>query len=129
MTKKEYIDYWCKSSNEDVKSMHAIFNSGRYDWALFVGHLAVEKSLKALWIKNNESDFPPRTHNLLKLAIEAKYELSETEKLLFMELNDFHLESRYPDYKFDFYEKCTKEFATEYIMKISELQICILKKI
>lgn len=29
--------------------MEGIFNAGKYDWALFVGHLVLEKILRAHW--------------------------------------------------------------------------------
>jgi HEPN domain-containing protein len=96
---------------------------------LFIGHLSLEKILKALWVKNNQSDIPPRTHNLKKIAEESKYALSEDESILLLEINDFNLEARYPDYKFDFHNKCTKEFAEGYLGKIKELYKCILSQI
>ncbi len=123
--KQDYIKYWLKTSEDDLFSMESTFNVGNYDWALFIGHLSLEKILKALWIKNNESDIPPKTHNLKKIADEAKYPAKEVEAILFLEINDFNLEARYPDYKFDFHKKCTKEFADNYITKIKELHKCI----
>lgn len=129
MKKQEYIDYWVKTSKNDMLSMESNFNSANYDWALFIGHLSLEKILKALYVKNNESDIPPRTHNLKKLADEARHLLTEDEAMLLLEINEFNLETRYPDYKFDFHSKCTKEFAEGYIEKIKELHQCILRQI
>lgn len=80
-------------------------------------------------MKNNLSDIPPRTHNLKKIADESNYLLSEDESILLLEINDFNLEARYPDYKFDFHNKCTKEFAEAYLGKIKELYKCILSQI
>jgi HEPN domain-containing protein len=127
--KTDYIKYWKKTSEDDLSSMESNFQSGKYDWSLFIGHLSLEKIFKALWIKNNPEDFPPKTHNLRKLAGEAKYQLSEDEETLLLEINDFNLEIRYPDYKFDFHKKCTKEFAEGYLKKIKELHKCILSLI
>jgi HEPN domain-containing protein len=129
MDKQDYIKYWVKTSEDDLFSMESIFNSGNYDWSLFIGHLSLEKILKALWVKNNVSDIPPKTHNLKKIADEAKYMMSEEEAILLLEINDFNLETRYPDYKFDFHKKCSKEFAEGYIVKIKELHKCIVSQI
>lgn len=129
MVKQDYIKYWAKSSEQDLISMERVFQVGRYDWALFIGHLALEKILKAVWIINNESNIPPKTHNLKKIADEAQYILSEVESLLLLEINDFNLEARYPDYKFDFHLKCTKDFAEGYMNKIKELHKCIANQI
>jgi HEPN domain-containing protein len=129
MDKQDYIKYWVTTSGEDLISMESVFKAGRYDWSLYIGHLALEKILKALWVKNNSNDNPPKTHNLKKIADEAKYPSSEAEAILFLEINDFNLEARYPDYKFDFHKKCTKEFAENYITKIMELHKCIVRLI
>ena len=129
MEKQDYIKYWVKTSEDDLASMESNFNSGNYDWALFIGHLSLEKVLKALWVKNNQSDIPPRTHNLKKIAEESKYSLSEDESILLLEINDLNLEARYPDYKFDFHNKCTKDFTEGYIGKIKESHKCILSQI
>lgn len=42
MTKKEHITYWCKSAQHGLESAESMFESERYDWCLFVGHLALE---------------------------------------------------------------------------------------
>ncbi len=129
MNKQDHIKYWIESSKLDLASMKNIFSSGNYDWALFIGHLALEKVLKALWVKNNETNFPPKTHNLLKIAEDAKYILSDSDELFLNRVNGFQLATRYPDYKFEFFKKCTKEYALENLTKIEEFHLCILQKI
>ena len=47
-------------------------------------------------------------------------ELTEEKKLFLDEINDFNIEIRYPDYRFDFYKKCTEEFTRKYFDKIKE---------
>jgi len=106
-----------------------IYIVGKYDWALFIGHLALEKILKAIWIKNNEGNIPTRTHNLLKIAEEAKIQFCDEDILFLNRVTNFNLETRYPDYKMDFYNDCTKEFTEENIKKIKELYQCIREKI
>jgi len=127
--KQDYVKYWLKTSKDDLLSMESNFRAGNYDWTLFIGHLSLEKILKALYIKNNISNIPPRTHNLKKIADEAQYPLTEVESLLLLEINDFNLESRYPDYKFDFHLKCTKDFTEGYMKKIKGLHKCIANQI
>jgi len=129
MDKNDYIEYWVKSSKNDLSSMESNFNLGNYDWALFIGHLSLEKILKALWVKNNSGTIPPKTHNPKKIADEANFPLSVDEAALLLEINDFNLEARYPDYKFDFHHKCTKEFSEGYILKIKEMHKCIVNLI
>jgi HEPN domain-containing protein len=127
--KQDYIRYWIKTSEDDLISMESVFLTGRYDWALFIGHLALEKILKAAWVKNNEGNIPTKTHNLLKISEEAKLEFEEEQILFLNRVTNFNLETRYPDYKLDFFKSCTKEFAEENIKKIKGLYECIKDKI
>jgi len=129
MEKQDYIKYWVKTSEDDLTSMESVFIAGRYDWSLFIGHLVLEKILKAVWIKNNESNIPIRTHNLLRIAEEAKLKFNDEDILTLNRVTNFNLETRYPDYKMDFFKGCTKEFAEENIQKIKGLYECIKEKI
>lgn len=129
MEKLDYIKYWIKTSADDLISMESVFNAGRYDWYLYIGHLALEKILKAVWVKNNESNIPSKTHNLLKISEEAKLEFNEEQILFLNRVTNFNLETRYPDYKLDFFKSCTKEFAEENIKMIKDLYECIKDKI
>jgi HEPN domain-containing protein len=129
MEKQDYINYWVTGAERDLSSMEANFNSGKYDWSLFIGHLVLEKILKALWVKNNEDNIAPKIHNLVLLAEKANHPITENEKILLLEINSFNLETRYPDYKFEFFKECTREFAASYILKIKDFYTCILKLI
>jgi HEPN domain-containing protein len=45
--KEKIINYWVESANEDYETMLAMYDSKRLSWTLFVGHLVIEKLLKA----------------------------------------------------------------------------------
>ena len=68
MNKQESIDFWLTSSEENFRSMNNMFKSREYMWSLFIGHLVIEKLLKAYYVKMVDSNVP-RTHDLLKLAV------------------------------------------------------------
>ncbi|KAF0153153.1 MAG: HEPN domain-containing protein [Ignavibacteria bacterium] len=121
MNDKEHISYWVDSAEIDFKAMLNLFDSKDYAWALFIGHLVIEKLLKGLIIKC-DTLLLAKTHDLNKLASFAKLELSEEQKDILDEITLFNLETRYPDYKLEFYKKCTKEFTTASIEKILELR-------
>ena len=120
MTKEEHIKYWRESAYHDLESAEAIFASGKYDWCLFVGHLALEKILKALYVDRNDNHLPPKTHNLVRLAELSKIALSDEQKFLIDKINDFNIQTRYPDYKQEFYKRCDAEYASEHLSKIKE---------
>jgi len=121
MTQEEHIKYWVESSEHDLQTMDKLYSSGIYDWSLFIGHLALEKLLKALFVQNNANKIPPKLHNLVRLAEISKIELDENQRILLDRINDFNIEVRYPEYKNEFYKLCTKKFAKEHINSIKEL--------
>ena len=77
MNTEEHIQYWLKSASHDLKSADTLFNNKRYDWCLYLGHLVLEKTLKAIWLKHNKNAIPPKTHNLVKLAEETSLDLED----------------------------------------------------
>ena len=91
---KKVISQWWKQANRDLLTANNCIASGDYYASVFFSEQAIEKGLKALYIKVFD-DAPPRTHHIDKLAslvnapldiMDATYELSE----------DYML-SRYPD--------------------------------
>ena len=64
----------------------------------FLSHLMLEKLLKAHWIKDNEGNHPPKIHNLIKLSVNIKLKLPESDLEFLAVMNQFQLEGRYPDY-------------------------------
>ncbi|MDP2365874.1 MAG: HEPN domain-containing protein [Ignavibacteria bacterium] len=128
MTKNDYIDYWLSTSKEDLETAYSLFDSSKYVWSLFIGHLSLEKLLKAFWVRDNESNFPPRTHDLNRIARETMLFFTDEEKEFLAEVTAFNLEVRYPDFKSRFSKRCTKDFANKYLIEIKELFECTLKK-
>ena len=120
MTIDEHIKYWLDSAAHDLDTAEHLFKSGKYDWCLFIGHLVLEKTLKAMFVFKNNNKVPPKIHNLVKLAKLSKIELAQEEKIFLGDVNDFNLEVRYPDYKQEFYKKCSKSFTERYFIKIKE---------
>ncbi len=118
--KQKIIDYWVTSSDEDYDTMIAMYNTKRYSWALFLGHLTIEKLLKAYFVKKKE-DYPPFTHNLLKLAKDSKLELSDDLKVNLITITAFNLNTRYDDYKRSFQKKCTPAYTLVWVNKIKEI--------
>ncbi len=120
MDLEKHITYWIESADNDLSASMSLYHSGKYDWCLFIGHLVLEKLLKALFVLNNQNQMPPKTHNLNKLAVLSKIDLSQEQTLFLDEVNDFNLEVRYPEYKREFYKICSREFTDHYFSKIQE---------
>lgn len=114
---EEQVKYWVDSAKYDMTVAEHLFEKGDYPWCLFIGHLILEKMLKAIYVRDNQR-VPPRIHDLVRLAESTKLTLNEEQKEFLFEANTFNIEARYPDEKSKFYELCTGEFATENFRKI-----------
>lgn len=90
------IMYWSNLSAYDIKTADAMFKSRRYLYVLFTCQQAVEKILKALVTKNT-NQFPPKTHDLLRLAELSKIDIDETRKEFLAKLSFYYIETRYPE--------------------------------
>jgi HEPN domain-containing protein len=120
MTQEEHIKYWANGAKRDLKAAESLFKAKRYDWCLFIAHLVLEKILKAFFVQKNNNKIPPKIHNLVKLAELSSIDFTDEKRIFFDEVNDFNLEARYPDYKNEFYTRCTKKFTEKYFKQIKE---------
>jgi HEPN domain-containing protein len=118
--KEEHVKYWHESANHDLESAESIFDSNRYDWCLFVGHLALEKILKAVFVDRNDNAMPPKIHNLVRLAELSNIILEDEQKILLDRINDFNIQIRYPDNKLEIYKRCSADYTRENLDKIKE---------
>ncbi len=128
MIKDELIKYWIDASDLDLHAMKNLYDSKDYVWCLFLGHIVIEKLLKALAIKNNVESLP-KIHDLNKLAIAAGLEIDNTLADLLDVITAFNIEARYPDYKKEFYKKADLEFTHYYQIKISELRLWLIDQL
>ncbi len=120
METEKHIEYWLKSSRFDLQTATDIFESSKnLHFCLYMCHLSIEKILKAIVVKNT-NDFPPKSHNLLRLAEIANIPLNEERLVFFEELNQFQLSTRYPDEKFTIYTLATREFTEVKFEKVKE---------
>jgi HEPN domain-containing protein len=124
---EEQVSYWLESAKHDLDTAQDLFDKGRYDWCLFIGHLVLEKILKGYYLRA-AGNTPPFTHSLPYLAEKAGLNLSKEQLDLLEKATDFNLETRYPDKKLSFYRICTREFAEPYFNGIKEFYKWMLKK-
>ncbi len=117
MNKADLITYWIESSDRDFLTMRHLFEKKDYTWALFIGHLVIEKLLKAYYVKNVDNG-PPFVHNLLRLAEKSDLDLNEDQKDFLVTATAFNISARYDDYKLAFYKTCTKRYTEKWIEKI-----------
>ncbi|MBC8413334.1 HEPN domain-containing protein [bacterium] len=122
------INYWVESAEYDLETGRRLLDSERFPYALFFGHLSLEKILKALVVKNTEHH-APHTPSLIQLANKSKIKIPDVTLDKLAEYMEFHIESRYPDENHDFYNKCTEEFTREKLSEIEEIYAWLILKL
>jgi len=113
------IVFWTESSDKDFKTMEDLFRTRNYNWALFIGHLVIEKLLKALYIKE-KGEYPPLVHDLRRICEKADIEINSEQQIVLDTITRFNINARYDDYKQSFYQLCTESFTAEWISKIKD---------
>ncbi|MCF2503656.1 HEPN domain-containing protein [Dyadobacter sp. CY107] len=119
--------HWIQMSDKDFETMRHLFQSKDFHWALFVGHIVIEKLLKASVVKKL-SNHAPFTHDLTRLAKLTELNFSQ-EHLDWMDtITTFNMNTRYDNYKQLFYQKCTEEYTNEWFEKIQTLRLWIKER-
>jgi HEPN domain-containing protein len=87
---------WLRSSEYDIKTAESLLRARRYVYVIFMCHLAVEKTLKAV-ISETSRTTPPRTHNLYRLLELGRIQLPEVHEAIVAQLNTMSTATRYPE--------------------------------
>ena len=114
------VSYWLESAKYDLGVANAMIKARKYPYALFMGHLALEKLLKALVVKRTKAH-APFTRSLPYLLERSGIKMPEPMKIRLSEFMEFHLEARYPDAGRAFYRKCTNEYADAKLKEIKRV--------
>lgn len=122
------ILHWRESSEQNYATMQNLIKTKEYSWALFIGHLVVEKLIKALYVKKLHQH-PLFKHDLLWLIRKMNVELPLEYVDWLDEITTFNLNARYDDYKQSFRKRCTPEFSKEWIDKIEILRQWLINQL
>jgi HEPN domain-containing protein len=125
---EKIVKHWTESSDSDFNVMQALYRSKTYSWALFIGHIAIEKLLKAYYVKTKKTH-APFTHNLYRLSELSGLELSDEYTDWLYNITTFNISARYDDYKKEFHTLCTVDYTKEWIGKIKQLRLWIKEKL
>jgi len=126
--KEERVQYWISTSERDYQTVEHLIQSADYSWALFIGHLVLEKLFKALYVARSGED-PPPIHDLGRLAEKCGLAIDETVLGKLDVISRFNIAVRYPDYRQEIYRICTKEYTSEVLRSINEVRAWLQKLI
>ena len=122
------VKHWRESSEQNYTTMHNLIKAKEYSWSLFIGHLVIEKLIKALYAKKLHQH-PVFKHDLLYLIRKIDVELPSSYDEWLDEVTTFNINARYDDYKQSFYKRCTPEFSNEWIDKIEILRQWLINQL
>jgi HEPN domain-containing protein len=87
---------WLRQADYDVDTAQAMFDAGRYFYAVFMCHLSIEKALKGVFMARLR-DVPPKIHNLMSLLKRIGAIPPESIGKFVVRLNEASVVTRYPD--------------------------------
>ncbi len=122
------VQHWIDASEKDFQTMQNLLRSGDYSWAMFLGHLVLEKLLKAHFVKNQKKH-ALFTHDLLRLATKAELIFNDEIEEWLDDISTFNINARYDNYKQDFYKLCTKDFAKLWSERIEIIRQWLIKEL
>lgn len=125
--KKAVVVFWKSGAGRSLDLAKHVFEKKHYDHALFCGHLALEKILKAMIITRLDN-YPPHSHDLMYLAGLANIDLTPEQQQFLTEVSTYNIAGRYPEEKLAFYKKVTRVFAQKQLKKIHDFYLWLSKQ-
>jgi HEPN domain-containing protein len=119
---EDRVTYWLDLAQYDIETAEAMLKTERLLYVGFMCHQVIEKSLKALFVKEKQA-VPPYSHNLRYLAQEVGVYrlLSENHKTFLDTVEPLNIESRYPDYKKKIFDSLTFDKSEQVLRQTKEL--------
>jgi HEPN domain-containing protein len=87
---------WFRQSEYDLDTADYMFQGGRYVYAVFMCHLAIEKALKGLYYERIR-EFPPKSHSLIYLLNKIGVKPPEEPGRFMVKLSEASIPTRYPE--------------------------------
>jgi HEPN domain-containing protein len=92
------VKSWLQKHKEDLKAAKAMLDARRYLWCAFICQQAIEKYLKAGYVKKFNR-IPPYVHKLERLCAELKIEVPDHLLKAIIDIDKYYISTRYPAYK------------------------------
>jgi HEPN domain-containing protein len=79
------VNHWISRSEQDFETMGHLYTSKDYHWSLFIGHLVIERLLKACVVKRTETH-APFTHDLRRLSKISEIDFNDEQNAFLTQL-------------------------------------------
>lgn len=111
---------WLRQSDYDMDTADFMFQGGRYFYAVFMCHLAIEKSLKGLHYERPRQ-IPPKSHSLVYLLNEIGIRPPEEQGKFIIKLSEASIPTRYPEELARVQRDYTENIVKEILAKSKEV--------
>ncbi len=124
------VTYWVELSDYDIKTAEAMLQSKRYLYVGFMAHQAIEKIMKAYFVRVKD-ETAPFSHSLSFLAKESDIykDFSEEQRDFIDLIEPMNIEARYPTNKEQLMKSLTEKRCVEILNNAQELQRWIVQKL
>lgn len=117
---RKETENWIAGSEYDINTAEHMFNTGRYLYVVFMCHLSIEKSIKAI-IHEVTVKLPPKSHDLIYLSSLAEIQFPESLLDFIGKVNSASIVTRYPEDIAKAVSAYPKDIAREYFDKTKEV--------
>ena len=111
---------WLKQADYDLDTAEFMAKGGRYFYAVFMCHLAIEKALKGLY-QQRLQETPPKTHNLIYLLDRIGLIPDQDKGRAMTRLNEANVTTRYPDDIDRLQDSYTQETTMQVLSQTQEI--------
>lgn len=118
---------WFRQADYDFETAEYMFAGGRYFYAVFMCHLAAEKSLKGLYATRTR-EVPPKTHSLIYFVNKLGLAPPANVGKFLASLSQSSVLTRYPEDLDLLRKNFTKEVVQEILTKTQETLSWIKKQ-
>lgn len=120
----QHTQEWLDQADYDLQTAKALFKSRRYIYFVYMCHLALEKTLKAI-VSEATGEQPPRIHNLIQLVTLGSPPLSEVQIEFLAEINTANIAARYPNELKQSLQIYNRKFASDYLLRTEDVVKCL----
>jgi HEPN domain-containing protein len=111
---------WLASAEYDLETAQQLLRMGRYVYVVFLCHLALEKTLKALVFEVTGAQ-PPFTHDLQRLGAIAGIAFDPADEEFVAALTDASVTTRYPDNQAELVAQSSEPVAQSHLRRTEEI--------
>lgn len=111
---------WLASADYDMETAEHMLATGRYLYVIFMCHLALEKTLKAI-AAEAKRQMPPKTHDLLYLVSLGGVNVDQEHLDFVGKINNASIPTRYPEDLAKAISAYPKKVAESYLKKTKEI--------